>query len=262
MLTGHVVVVVLVTVLPVVLTGTVPVLTGTPELVVLMVVLTGTVLVLPVLPVVLLSSNRSAAFRRSTARTSLTGGASKIRRNENRDRTRFSSISTASCLDVTPTTAAWTWFCCNKSITAYSNVCLLFAPPLAKRSNASSTKITARPPCSKILNTSLMNPMFSIKPAVRENKSSSPAAQSWLAISRIPTFSSECSMPFNRTTRVFSAPCFSMSSLSALSSTVVLPLPQAPTNKTLLFCSPRTVSPKISTKCCWWPASSGQKCRA
>ena len=101
-----------------------------------------------------------------------TGGARRMRLKLNLDRTLFSSISTASCLHVTPTTAACTCACCSRSITAYSSVCLLFAPPLANRSNSSSTKITARRPPSNSRSTSRMNATFSEKPAARENSSS------------------------------------------------------------------------------------------
>ena len=174
--------------------------------------------------------------------------ARRMRLKLNLERTRFSSISTASCRHVTPTTAACTVFCCSRSMTLYNSVCLELAPPRAKRSNSSNTNTTARSALSNTRSTSRMNATFSMNPAARLNSSSSPARHSCAAISRMPTFSSECNIPERRTVMIRS-PCASRSCLSAESNTSVLPLPLAPTRSTELFCPPVTVSPRISTRC-------------
>mmetsp|Transcript_13823 Transcript_13823/g.60372 ORF Transcript_13823/g.60372 Transcript_13823/m.60372 type:complete len:288 (-) Transcript_13823:1445-2308(-) len=133
--------------------------------------------------------SESACLTSVAARILPTGGASRILLLENRDLTRFSSSSAASCLHVTPTTAACTCVCCSRSITAYSSVCL---GRCANRSNSSSTKTTPRRPFSSTLSISRINATFSAKPAALLNSSSSALnpRHSCSAISLIATRSS------------------------------------------------------------------------
>jgi len=149
------------------------------------------------------SGRDSACLTSVAARIRPTGGASRIRLLENLDLTRFSRSSAASCLHVTPTTAACTCVCCSKSITAYNSVCF---GRCAKRSKSSSTNTTLRRPPSSTLSTSRMNATFSANPAARLNSSSSPAAHSCSAISCEQNTPSESNCAYERKIKVETHP--------------------------------------------------------